>query len=46
LKETGFGEGKEHEILWREGMLPDEVVQETVSDASVEKETLAVEAVV
>jgi Sec20 len=45
LKETGFGEGKEHEILWREGMLPDEVVKE-VSDASVEKETPAVEAVV
>jgi len=35
LKETGFGEGNEHEIHWREGTLPDEVVEETVSDATV-----------
>ena len=45
MKETGFGEGNEHEIHWREGTLPDEVVEETVSDATV-VETPAVEAVV
>jgi hypothetical protein len=49
LKETGFVEGKEDEVLWREGILPEEGETETVtviSDGIVEEETPVVEVVI
>jgi hypothetical protein len=47
LKETEFVEGKEDEVLWREGVQSEEGETETVvSDGIVEQETPVVEVVI